>query len=139
MAGTVSVSASVDQNKGLAVLTAAWVADKTTATVPDTDLPSNFIELIKGWYLYAVDTKPGEDDEAPTADYDVTLEDDYGFDILGGAGGDRSATTAERVMPLWGNNPLPAPIYGALILKIANNSVNSATGTVRMIFTARGK
>lgn len=139
MAGTVVFSSKTDHNKGYAVLTAAWTADADDASVPDTPLPVDFLESVKGWYLYEMDTKPGEGGEAPTDEYAVTLEDEWGMDILGGAGSGRQAAAAERAMPLWGTDPLPVPVYtSSLTLKIAGNEVDEATGEIKFIFMARG-
>lgn len=134
MAGSVTITSTVDHNRGYAILTAAWVGDADDSSVPDTALPSAFIDQIKGWYLYAIQTVPGADAEAPTADYDITLEDSLGMDLLGGAGGDRSATATEFAMPLWGSTPIPAPVYEGLTFKLRGNSVDEATGTARFIF-----
>lgn len=134
MAGIVALSTKSDNNKGYAILDAAWVADADAATIPDTALPNDFIEAIKGWYLYAIQTKPGAGDVAPTADYNVTLEDSIGMDILGGAGADRSASATEWAMPLWGTETIPAPVVEGLTLKVAGNSVVSAEGQIRLIF-----
>jgi hypothetical protein len=47
--------------------------------------------------LASVVTIPAGSTEAPTAAYDVTLEDEFGFDMLRGLAADRSATATEEV------------------------------------------
>jgi hypothetical protein len=97
-----------------------WVADDTAATVPDTALP----EINGDITLFVTD--PGS--PAPTASYDITLEDAYGVDVAGGALADRSATASEQAMPLISATPVQRTVQGVLTFKLANNSVNSATG-----------
>ena len=51
---------------------------------------------------------------APTALYDVTITDDFGLDILGAAGANRSATASERV------TPTAIQYHGNLSLNVSN-------------------
>lgn len=52
---------------------------------------------------------------APTADYDITLTDSDGVDVLAGAGVDRSATAQENVV----SASLGAVVESALTLTVA--------------------
>ena len=63
---------------------------------------------------------------APTANYDVTLSDENGVDVLAGQGANLSATVSTRVCP---SQPMkdgtttstaPIPIHGTLDLSVSN-------------------
>ena len=89
-------------------------------------------ESIDG-YAYMVVTDPGT--PAPQANYDITLTDSHGLDIMGGALADRSATLTQQAFPA-----LLTGVYGSrrvngrLTLNITNNNVNGAKGIVYIFF-----
>lgn len=64
---------------------------------------------------------------APTALYDVTITDDFGLDILGGGGADRSASANERV------SPAAIEYHGNLTLNVTNAG-NTKAGKVYIFF-----
>lgn len=97
-----------------------WTADDSDGSVPNTALPA-----ISGRLIIAV-TDPGA--TAPTAAYDIVLEDEYGFDVMGGTLADRSATVTEQAFPSDGSNNIERIVDGVLTFKLTNNSVNSAVG-----------
>lgn len=105
----------------------SWTADAADGSVPDTILTDEDgnNSNINAFIVLAV-TNPGA--TAPTAAYDITLEDAEGVDVMGGALTDRSATLSEQSMPLISGSPVPRLVSGTLTFKLANNSVNSATG-----------
>ena len=133
MAGSVDVS--IEHGLRYYVITVDWTADSADGSVPNTDLVAAVEALgdvpvafrLEGW-IEKIVTNPGT--PAPTADYDITLEDPEGVDVLGGAGADRSDTDAEQAVPLVGSTKMPAFIAGvsSLTFKLAGNSVNSAEG-----------
>jgi hypothetical protein len=84
---------------------------------------------IHGWITKVI-TDPGA--TAPTADYDLTLSDPDGVDVMGGELNDRSATVSEQAMPLVGSAYGPVRVDGILTLSGSNNSVNSAEVTVKV-------
>ena len=130
-AGSVSqdIQWSSDGNK--AFITITWTGDSSDGTVPETDIKDVALSGTKGFFLYMAETVPGT--TAPTADYDITLNTPDDFDIMGGALGDRSANTVERVKPLSGTDVFYPLLDGrTLTLAITNNSVHSATGTIRL-------
>ncbi len=98
----------------------SWTADDSDGSVPNAAIPET-----TGYVVLAI-TDPGA--TAPTANYDITIEDEFGVDIMGGALTDRSATLTEQAMPLIAVTPVPRMVNGALTFKLANNSVNSAVG-----------
>jgi hypothetical protein len=63
---------------------------------------------------------------APTDNYDVTLTDDDGVDVLSGLGANRHTTTTQEVIPLIngsdGTNttPLPRALANSLTMAITN-------------------
>lgn len=78
-----------------------------------------YVQKLRGMYLVGLVTNPGA--AAPTADYDITLLDKDGADLLGGAGVDRHTSASERAVPSPdGTYPWPAgPIDGDLTFTIA--------------------
>jgi hypothetical protein len=117
------------------VLTFTWTGDSGDGTVPSTVTNDIISAILKGKYITEVRTYPGS--TGPTALYDIELQDSLGFDVMGGSLHDRSATVKERAIPvmitgIYGGTMLD----GALTLVITNNSVHSATGTVK-IFLSR--
>lgn len=102
------------------------------------------ISEITGWYITEVRTYP-DAVVPPTDKYDITIEDEDGFDVMGGTLADRADDAVERAFPLVNEIVIPVgeeevsypqyagvPIYGDLTLKIANNSVESAITTIKI-------
>jgi len=81
--------------------------------------------------VYQVETDPGG--TAPTADYDLTLTSG-GLDIMGGSLADRSNTLTQRAFPATGSQAT----RGSLTLTVANQSVASATFSVRIYYFDTG-
>ena len=138
MANTVFAVGSVTQriksypNANMKTLTFSWTGDAGTGAVPSTPTSAvNTIE-IAGWYVYAIETNPGT---APTAGYDIVINDAESLDIAGGMLADRSATLTERITPRLDST---YSIFGgvlvdsALTLVITNQNAASATGTVKL-------
>jgi len=88
--------------------------------------------LVKGWYLNMVETIPGA--TAPTDNYDIVINNASGADVMGGALANRDATLAEQVAPLLGGIPTKRPINSDLSIVLTGNSVNAATGTIKLFF-----
>lgn len=117
----------------MAVVTWNWVADDTTGRVPGSSLSAADTDALKYFYVDMGETKPGTF-IAPTALYDVTLEDPDGMDVFGGKMMNRSNTTGEQVLPAMSGALGSRPLYTGLTLRVYNNSVNSATGKVIITF-----
>jgi len=135
-AGTVTQKLDKYPNANMRVLTFTWTGDAADGTVPSTATSTAITADIAGWYVYAIETNPGA--VAPTADYDVVVNDAEGLDIAGGMLANRSATATEKITPrldstysIFGG----VLIDGALTLVISNQSVVSATGTVKLILS----
>jgi len=93
----------------------------TDGTVTDYNLPS-----FCGFVVLGV-IDPGT--TAPTANYDIAFNDEYGMDIFGGAMENRSATDEEQAVPLIGGAYGSRYVCGQLTLSITNNSA-AANGKV---------
>jgi hypothetical protein len=106
--------------KNKIVMELTWVAAANgsveTFDISNTDL--------KEYYLMLVVTDPGA--TAPTANYDIVINDSYG-DVLGGALANRSASATERFESL-------IPYSEDWTIVITNNSVDSATGKIILTF-----
>lgn len=126
MAGTVTVSHY--QIGHVRKVVATIVADAADASVPDTVLPA-----IEG-RLLALATNPGA--TAPTDNYDVTVEDQHGHDVLEGVGADRHTTTTQKVPVVFSGTAVHPVVDGAdtLTLKVAGNAVTSAQIVVEIYY-----
>ena len=70
---------------------------------------------------------------APTADYDVVIEDSDGLDILNAAGADRHTTNTEVIAPLISTYGPMLVSETALTLKVTNAGAAKA-GTIYLFF-----
>ena len=139
MAGTVTVTLTKKDKPydiaGFVEMKIEWVADAAAATVPNTALVSagDYSAYLAGRSCGLAVTIP-DGTTAPTANYDITIEDANGIDMMGGQLTNRSATAKEQVVPKIGD------VYGARLcsgiwtFKLANNAVNSAAGTCYLYF-----
>ena len=109
------------------VVEMSWTAH-TDGTFTSTQTEIN----ING-FVYLVETDPGT--TAPTDNYDITLTDRNGTDVMGGALANRDTTTTETAAPLLSDGTAwVIPVFGPLTLNISNNSVNAAKGVVRIFY-----
>jgi hypothetical protein len=127
-AGTVEVTTSIGSGSSVIVIF-SWTADASDGSVPATSSSTKWPTAYTGC-VYAMETNPGS--TAPTDDYDITLTDTDGVDLLGGQGANRDTATSEIVPAKIGSVFACAPTHEAFTLNITNNSVNSATGTVKV-------
>jgi len=136
--GAGSVTQKLDKYPlaNMRVLTFSWIGDAANGTVPSTATSTAIVTDIAGWYVYAIETNPGA--VAPTTLYDIVVNDVEGLDIAGGMLANRSATATEKITPrldstysIFGG----VLIDGALTLVITNQSVVSATGTVKLLLS----
>ena len=74
--------------------------------------------------IIAVDTNPGT--TAPTDNYDMTITNTDGVDIMGGALANRDTANSERAYPLASAVVVEPPNTGILTINIASGS-NTAT------------
>jgi len=121
----VMAAGSVTQSWTSPTLTFSWVGD-----VSGGGVPAEISELEFNAYVCLVVTNPGT--TAPTDNYDITLTDEDGIDIMGGQLANRDTADSESAVPKIGTVYGCRPIDGTITLNITNNSVNSATGTVKV-------
>jgi hypothetical protein len=110
------------------VITISWTAAANGSVTPESISDINTHE-VKGMYLSSIETNPGS--PAPTELYDIVVTDVNGLDIFGANCLDRSSSITENCFPLNGSKPIDS----SLTITISNNSVNSATGTIKLYFT----
>ncbi len=132
--GTVTQTMARLGESNFYVLTVSWTADAAAATVPATALITTGVggRGTSGFIITQVITNPGA--VAPTDNYDITLVDADGLDIMGGALVDRDTANTERAVPAVTNAIIP----GTVTFTLANNAVNSATGTVMIYLSSDG-
>lgn len=126
MAGTVAIThASLGHVRKVF---AACTADAADGSFPATAIPS-----FEG-RLLAIVTNPGA--VAPQDNYDVTLVNQHGYDVLQGLGANRDTTNTEQVPILYlGTSTHPAVAYSdVLTLTIAGNNVNSAITQIELYY-----
>lgn len=108
------------------VLTINWTGDAADGTVPDFPVP------ISGptWkYLTYIQTDPGV--PAPTDNYDITVVNALGVDLLDGNGLNRDLTNTELAFP----DTMSKLADSQLTVKWANQTDVSATGIIKLYFT----
>lgn len=113
-----------------------WTA-ASDGSVTATDFPDDVMWKVGGSYLFLIDTIPGT--TQPTDSYGITITNSDSLDILNGALAGLSASEAQRTVP---KQDTRQALYGPVLtdpdsmkFNIANNSVDSATGTVRLYCT----
>ena len=112
------------------IVTIAWVASADTAGVPVTTLNASTLG-ITNWFLYSAETDPSTG--PPTDNYDVTITDTNGLDLAAGLLMNRSTTVTQIILA--GATSAGFPIVrGNLTFTLTNNLVNSAAGTVILVF-----
>jgi hypothetical protein len=127
--GTVTTTlAQQGANTGVYTYSIAWTADGDGALSPVQIEADNFTK-IHGLFLVQVETIPGG--TAPTALYDIAINDTDGADLLGGAGADRSATLPEIAYP----SVISKVIANRFSVVLTSNTQAGATGTIRLYFS----
>ena len=130
MAGSVTVTHYELGN--IRKIVCVCVGDAGDGTFPNTVLPR-----IEG-RLLDLETDPGA--TKPTDNYDVTIEDAGGHDVLEGVGADRDDTNTEKKPIVYAATALHPTIdeTDVLTLKIANNAVHSALTTISIYYALGG-
>ena len=111
-----------------------WMQYQGTADASDGSLPDYTVKGFLGYFLYSVETWPG--DPAPDDATDLTLSDaTTGEDLLGANGTDGiDATSSLTLIPksAASDTLYTPPVKGNLTLSVSNNSVNSAIINIRV-------
>ena len=124
-AGTVAWGDPVATGSGELEYTVTCTADASAATFPATASTNP----IAG-YVYMVTTNPGS--PAPKDDYDITLTDSAGVDVMGGELIDRDTADSEQATPKIGNAYGSRRVNSTLTLNISGNDVNSAVTVLKI-------
>ena len=123
MAGTNTVT-TADLGKGVTHYTMDWLSDASG------DVNTNTFDIAMG-YIIAIKFTPDGGGTAPTALYDVTLDDSDAYDLAGALGANLSATVPSRSVPL-------VNTYGALFFEggtcdlVVTNAGNAKGGIVEL-------
>lgn len=126
---------SSDRHLVRRIITFSCTGDSSDGSIPNTDTSATNTALIKGWYLYKVQTDGNHAGTEPTENSDVYIKDASGIDLLDGNGVDMLDNTAEREFhPAIDGTPALQAIDGTITLDVDNQGVNSATYTVKLIF-----
>lgn len=130
MAGTVTLTHSTLGN--LRKITASCVADAADGSFPATALPA-----IEG-RLLTLAVNPGA--TAPTDNYDITLVNQHGTDVLQGVGANRDTSNTEQAAIVYSGTATHPAVdeSDTLTLTIANNSVNSAITVIELTYALGG-
>tara|TARA_R110000765_G_scaffold111044_3_gene202606 strand:- start:950 stop:1345 length:396 start_codon:yes stop_codon:yes gene_type:complete len=130
MAGTIAESLTCDVAP-VKVVTFTCTADDSNGSYPATTISTN----IKGRLLQIVTNPDG--DTAPQDNYDITITESGGADMLLGVGANRdTANTEVAIVESNGAQSIVAET-DSLTLNIANNNVNSA-GIVIKLYWSEG-
>ena len=117
-------------------LTFTCVGDVSDGSIPDTAINAANLALLSGTYLSAVIINPGTPNPTPASD--VTLKDQYGFDVLGGQGTNAlGATASKAILPMFAGYLQCHPLTGTLTLSVGNQSVSLAQFNIVCVFTKK--
>lgn len=128
MAGTITQSHS--KIGKVRVITITCTGDASDGSFPQTNLE----DAIEG-RLLALETNPGA--TAPTANYDIVINDAEGVDVLQGVGANRHTTTAEKVAIVYSGISAHPVVdrTDVLTLVITGNSVASAVTVIKLYYS----
>lgn len=114
-------------------LTFTCTADSTDGSFLAMVFSQTHLDKLVGFYLYKLVTNPGT--TAPTDNWDFTITDADGLDVLGGSGADRHTTTSTMLAPKLNSTTYFAqPALGPWTLNITGNTTNSAIIVIKTIF-----
>ena len=140
----------------LLITTSAFAADAMTVTpynyegdnlrvvkVDWTDSPALTLESqstgidawLNGWSLFKVQTKPGTAAAQPDDDYDITVTDAEGYDIMGGELINRDETNTEEAVPKIDAVYGPQPNISAWTITVSGQTAAAGTGEIYMFFS----
>jgi len=118
-------------NDNLRVVHLAWT-DSPALTIESQS--TGFNAWIKGWYLFKVQTIPGTAAAQPDDDYDITITDAEGVDLMGGETMNRDETNGEEAVPKIDAVYSPQPIISALTITVSGQATAAATGEIYLFF-----
>ena len=123
--GTVTVKRNVVSD-GKEVVVFTWLAN-STGVVPATSTSTTWPKSRAGCIAKVV-TNPGS--TAPTDNYDITLTDADGVDLMGGELANRDTANSEVAVPKIDTVFGCVMVTDSFTMNVSGQSVNAATGTV---------
>ena len=114
-------------HNGMEVVVFTWLANTVTGAVPATSTSTKWPKDRAGCIAKVV-TNPGS--TAPTDNYDITLTDADGVDLMGGELADRDTSTSEVAVPKIDTTFGCVVVTESFIMNITGQSVSAATGTM---------
>lgn len=126
MAGTVTQTLS--KHMSIKIWTLTITADASDGSVPNTASSEQIVGR-----LQKIVTNPGS--TAPTDNYDITVTDPDGVDVLQGVGANRDTANSEEAAIVYSGTSVNPVVADTLTLVVANNSVNSAGIVVKIYYT----
>jgi len=131
--GTCTQAYALIPTSNISTITYTCTASADDASFPSTATSTDITAAIKGMYIIEARTNPGT---APTAAYDIVINDADGIDLMGGTMADRSATVSQRSIPALSTGVYGGTaVDGVLTLAISGNSNNSAVVVVKVFLT----
>jgi len=107
-AGTLTITKTA-LTRGVQRVVLAWTS--STGGAVDGHLTSLYGRIVRATF---------DPVDGPSANYDVTLLDEEGVDLLGGTGANRHTTNTETTYPLLGTVPdVPAVVAGRAELQVS--------------------
>lgn len=126
-AGSCTVSHD-DVTSNIGVITFTWIGDASSGSVPDT---SSSPYRVDG-YVFLVKTSPGT--PAPADNYNITLTDSDGIDVMGGELLLRDTANPEMAVPKIDSVYGEVLVHGYITHNITSQTDASATGVTRVYY-----
>ena len=120
-----------NQNDNLRTVYIAWT-DSPALTIESQS--TGFDAWIKGWYLFKIQTKPGAAAAQPDDNYNITITDAEGMDLMGGEALLRDESNTEEAVPLIDGVYGPQPVISALTITVSAQATAAATGEIYLFF-----
>lgn len=110
------------------------VTAHTDGTVTSVDLTTRL-----SGRLVALETNPGS--TAPQANYDITITDVDGLDVLQGVGANRHTSNTEMAAIVFSGTSVHPPVASSdvLTLNVSGNNVNGATTRIKLYYEGAGE
>ena len=134
---------TVDERGAKFALTGRWYTHRvftwacTTATngsLTATAMDNDSLSQLRGLYVHRCIVEPGTPN--PTANSDLTITDEWDYDILNALGTDALDATGNATLAVYcGTFLSPYPLCGPLTLTVTGNSVDSAQFAIHLILT----
>ena len=128
---SMTVTSQNYKNDNLRVIKIDWV--DSPALTMDSQF-SGIDSWIQGWYLFKAQTKPGAAAAQPDDDYDITITDAEGHDIMGGELANRDESNTEEAVPLIDSVYGPQPNISSWTITVSGQTTAAGTGEIYLFF-----